>query len=175
MPVLLLPLLVLGLVLLWLLLLPLMLVQRYRMGRARRQVIGWMVRVNAWLLLASSGLLLLGAWASQHWVADALIFAAGGLGVGGALGLLGIWLARIERSGDRTFHTPNQWLALLLVVVVAARIFLGMWQAWLHLRVGGAVPGLLAEQGSLFALGGLLLGHYCAYAFGLHRAWRAAR
>ena len=175
MPLLLLPLLLVGLVLLWLVLLPVLLLQRYRMGRARRQVIGWMAQANAWLLLASSLLLLMAAWASQHWVADALTSAATGLGVGGMLGVLGVWLARIEHSGGRMFHTPNRWLVLLLVTVVAARIALGLWQGWLHVQGGGAVPGLLADQGSLFALGGLLLGHYCAYAWGLRRAWRAAR
>ena len=174
MPLLLLPLLLLGLVLLWLMLLPLLLLQRYRLGRARQRAIGWVVGANAWLLLASAPVLLLGAWASQHWIADALPFAAAGLGAGILLGVLGIWLARVENTAGGMFHTPNRWLVMVLVTVVALRIALGMWQAWLHLRAGRAMHGLLEEQGSLFALGALLLGHYLAYAWGLRRALRRA-
>ncbi len=175
MPLLLLPLLLLGLVLLWLMLLPVLLLQRYRLGRARQRAIGWVVGANAWLLLASALVLLLGAWASQHWVADALPFAAAGLGAGILLGVLGIWLARVEKTAGGMFHTPNRWLVMVLVTVVALRIALGLFQAWLHLRGGGAGTSLLAQQDGLFALGGLLLGYYLAYAWGLRRAWRAAQ
>ena len=83
MPVLLLlPLLVVGTVLLWALLLPVLLVQRYRIGKARRRQLGWVVGANAWMLLPSVALFLLGAWVSQHWIADALAWAVAGLGIG---------------------------------------------------------------------------------------------
>lgn len=174
MPLLLLPLLLLGLVLLWLLLLPLLLLQRYRMGRARQRAIGWVVGANAWLLLVSALLLLAGAWLTQRWVADALPFAAAGLAAGLLLGLLGVRLGTFESTSKGMFHTPNRWLVLLLTLAVAARIALALWQAGLHLRAGGEMHGVLAEQGSLFALGALLLGHYLAYAWGLRRALRQA-
>lgn len=175
MPLLLLPLLLAGLVVLWLLLLPLLLLQRYRSGRARQRAIGWVVGVNAWSLLASAVLLLAGAWLGQRWMADALPFAAGGLAVGIFLGVLGTRLATLEYTQGAVFHTPNRWLALLLTGLVAIRIALGMWQAWLHLDAGHALGGLLEQQGSLFALAGLLMGHYLAYAWGLRRALRSAR
>lgn len=175
MPLLLLPLLLAGLVVLWLLLLPLLLLQRYRLGRARQRAIAWVVGANAWLLLVSAVLLLAGAWLGQRWIADALPFAAGGLAVGILLGMLGTRLATLERTPSGMFHTPNRWLVLLLTLVIAVRIGLGVWQAWVHLDAGHAMGGLLQQQGSLFALGGLLMGHYLAYAWGLRRALRSAR
>ena len=174
MPLLLLPLLLLGLVLLWLMLLPVLLLQRYRLGRARQRAIGWVVGANAWLLLGSALLLLVGAWLGQRWVADALPFAAGGLAVGLLLGMLGARLSRFEFTPKGMFHTPDRWLVLILTLTVAARIALGIWQAWLYWRAGRAMHGLLEQQGSLFALGAMLLGHYLAYAWGLRRALRSA-
>lgn len=172
MPLLLLPVLLAGLVLLWLLLLPILLLQRYRLGRARQRAIGWVVGANAWLLLVSAALLLAGAWVGQRWVVDALHLTAAGLAAGLLLGLLGVRLSTFEVTAKGMFHTPNRWLVLLLTLAVATRIALGMWQGWLHLHAGGEVRGLLAEQGSLLALGALLLGYYLAYAWGLRRALR---
>lgn len=174
MPLLVLPVLVVGLVLAWLLLLPVLLLQRYRLGRARQRAIGWVVRSNAWLLLVSALLFLGGAALGQRWVADAWAFAVAGLAAGLVLGGLGTRLARIEYTERGVFHTPNRWLVLLLTGAVAARILLGLWLGWRHLRSGQPAHGLLDSQGSLFALGGLLLGHYLAYAWGLRRALRNA-
>ncbi len=174
MPLLLLPVLLVGLVLLWLLLLPFLLLQRYRLGRARQRAIGWVVGANAWLLLLSAALLLAGAWLGQRWVADALPLATAGLAAGILLGLVAVRLAVFELTPKGMFHTPNRWLVLMLTLAVAARIALGIWQGWLHLRAGGEAQGLLAEQGSLFALGALLLGYYLAYAWGLRRALHKA-
>lgn len=173
MPLLLLPLLLAGLVALWLLLLPLLLWQRYRLGRARQRAIGWVVRTNAWLLAASALGFLAAAWLGQRWVPGAGALAVAGLAGGMLLGMLGSALARLEVTPQGTFHTPNRWLVLLLTGLVAARIALGLWQAWLHLRADQPVQGLLAQQASLFALAGLLLGYYLAYAWGLRRALRA--
>lgn len=174
MPLLLLPLLLAGLVLLWLVLLPVLLLQRYRLGRARQRAIGWVVRANAWLLLLSAMLFLLGAGVAQRWIVDAGWLALAGLGGGLLIGMLGIGLSAIEFTPQGNFHTPNRWLVLVLTGLVAVRIAAGLWQAWLHLRAGHAPDGLLSQQGSLFALGGLLLGYYLAYGWGLRRALRAA-
>lgn len=173
MPLLALPLLVAGLVALWLLLLPVLLWQRYRLGRARQRAIRWVVSTNAWLLAASAAAFLAGAWLGQRWIPGAGTLALAGLGGGLLLGMLGSALMRLEVTPQGTFHTPNRWLVLLLTALVAARIALALWQAWLHLRAALPVQGLLAQQASLFALAGMLLGYYLAYAWGLRRALRA--
>ena len=174
MPLLLVPLLLAGLVALWLLLLPLLLWQRYRLGRARQRAIGWAVGANAWLLAASTVGFLAGAWLAQRWIAGTGTLALAGVGAGVLLGMLGTALMRLELTPNGAFHTPNRWLVLLLTGLVAARILLALRQAWLHLRADQPVQDLLAQQGSLFALAGMLLGYYVAYAWGLRRALRAS-
>ena len=176
MPLLLLPLLLLGFVLLWALLLPLGLWQRYRRGRARRRAMPWAVRLNSWLLVGSAGLLLLTAWLVGHWVEAALQHAMLGLLLGVLVGVVGLWLTRFEPpmslSGGELYYTPNRWLVLGLTLVVAVRIGFGLLQA---LQIWGgpdAHAGWLARQGSLLAVGGLLLGHYLAYSWGLRRRLR---
>lgn len=168
---LLLPLLVAGVLLLWLLLMPLALWQRYRLGRARRRARRWAVALNAWSLLASSLLFLAAAWFAGHWVEAAVLHAAGGLGAGVLAGVLGLALTRFEPTAQGLFFTPNRWLALALTLVVAARLGYGLYrmgQAW----AADAHAAWLAQQGSVLAVGGLLLGHYLAYAWGLRRRLR---
>ncbi len=172
MPLLVLPLLLLAVVLAWLLLLPVALLQRYRRGRARQRAVPWIVGANAWLLALSAAGLVAGAWLAQRWIDGALHFVLAGLAVGAASGVLGIAVARIEITPQGRFHTPNPWLVLVLTTLVAARIALGLWQAWVHLQAGQAASGLLAGQGSLLGLAAVLLGHYLAYAWGLRRALR---
>ena len=172
MPLLLLPLLVASLVLLWLLLWPLALWQRYRMGRARRRAVAWVAGLNAWSLLVSVLVFLLGAWLSGHWLEAALPYASAGVAAGAALGLLGLVLTRFEATPQGLYYTPNRWLVLALTAVVALRIAYGLYrmeQAW----ATAAHSDWLAQQGSVLAVGGLLLGHYLAYAWGLR--WRLRR
>jgi hypothetical protein len=167
MPLLLIPLLVLGIVLLYLLVLPLSLLQRYRAGRARRRVQPWVVAINAWMLLLSSAAFLLGAWISGRWIVGAVTHALLGLAAGASLGLLGLALTRFERQARGDFYTPNRWLVMGLTLVVAGRIAFGFWHAWQWTRSGANHASWLAQQGGLLAVGGLLLGHYLAYAWGL--------
>ena len=172
MPLLLLPLLVVALVLLWLLLMPFALWQRYRSGRSRRRAVRWVVTLNAWSLLVSTVLFLAGAWAAGYWVDAALAHAGAGLLAGMLLGVAGLALTRFEATPQGVFHTPNRWLVLALTLVVAARIGYGLYrmqQAW----ASDAHAAWLAQQGSVLAVGGLLLGHYLAYAWGLR--WRLRR
>lgn len=175
MPLLLLPLALLALLLLWLLLLPLGLVLRYRRGRARQRGVGWVLGSNAWLLLVSAGLFLASAWGSGHWVPQALAWAAMGLLAGMLLGLVGIWRTRFEITSASFHYTPDRWLVLLLTGVVVVRIALGAWQGLAHLRTSAAADAWLADAGHLFAVGGLLLGYYLAYAWGLRGRWRTWR
>lgn len=169
MPLLLIPLLFVGVLALWALLLPLALIQRYRYGKARRRAQPLAVRVNAWLLLVSAPLFLLGAWIGGFWVAGALAHAAAGLGAGVAVGIVGIWLTRFERTPQGLFYTSPAWLVLLLTTLVAARIALGFWQMLQRWQAAGSLPALLADHAGLFAVGGLLLGYALAYAWGLKR------
>jgi hypothetical protein len=168
---LLLPLLVVALVVLWLLFLPLALWQRYRRGRMRRRAVGWVTAMNAWSLLVSCVVFLCSAWLTGHWVAAALQFAAGGLAVGVSAGVLGLALTRFESTPQGLFYTPNRWLMLALALVVLLRLVYGVYrmqQAW----VADTHVAWLSQQGSVLAVGGLLLGYYLAYAWGLRSQLR---
>ena len=148
--------------------------QRYRRGRARRVAVPWSVRLNAWLLLASTGVFLLGAWLAGHWVEAALAHAATGVAAGVVVGMAGLWLTRFDVAPDGRLHyTPNRWLVLGLTLLVAGRIGFGLLQAmhWWD----GAATDWLARQGTLLAVAGLLLGHYLAYSLGLRRRITEAR
>ncbi len=171
---LLLPLTVLALLLLWLLLLPVGLALRYRRGRARQRAFGWVVSSNAWLLLASAVAFLASAWISGVWIPHALKWAAVGLLAGLPLGVLGFCRTRFETSATLFHYTPDRWLALVLTGVVALRIGLGTWQGVARLRGTGSADWSL-DAGSVFAVGGLLLGYHVVYAWGLRRRWRAWR
>ena len=176
MPLLLIPLLPLVPLAAWALLLPLSLWLRYRVGKSRQRAVGWIVAANAWALAVSAILFLLGAWIGGHWVADALRDACLGLLAGIALGIAGLWCSRFESHPEGLYYTPNRGLALLLTALVAGRIALGLWQGWEHWQAPASPsPALLAGQAGLFALGGLLLGHALAYAWGLRARLRRRR
>lgn len=172
MPLLLLPLLLIALVLLWALLLPLALLQRYRRGHARRRARAWTVRFNAWLMLMSVVLFVATSWLAGHWVDAALANASIGLALGIAIGIVGLWLTRFESGESHAgllVYTPNRWLVLGLTGVVALRIGYGLLRGWQWSRGEGDAAEWLAQQGNLLAVGGLLLGHYLAYAWGLRQ------
>ena len=170
MPLLLLiPLALLVLLMLWALLLPLGLIQRYRYGKARRRALPWAVRLAAALSLLSLLIFFVSAWLVGYWIADAPLYAALGWGAGLVLGALGVYLTRFEYEAKGLYYTPNRWLILGLTLVVAVRIGFGLWQA-AHGWSGHA--DWLPRQGSLLAVGGLLLGYYQAYSVGLGRRLR---
>lgn len=168
MPLLLLLLVPLLLFALWALLLPIALVQRYRTGRARRRAVRWAMGLNGALLLVSTVLFVASAWVMGHWVDLAVPFAAAGWIVGAVVGLFGVAITHVERGPQEDYFTPNRWLVLALTLIVAARIVVGLlhaWQAW----QSDAHPAWLAQQGSLLAVGGGLLGYYLAYNWGMRR------
>lgn len=171
MPLLLLiPLLVAALFALWVVLLPLTILQRYRLGRARRRVQPWFVRINAWLLVVSAGVYLAAAALVDPWVADALRDAAIGLVVGIVVGLLGTRLDRFEATSKGLFRTPHRWLLLALTLLLAGRILLGIWLALSDASPDGAWE--LVSRGGLLAVGGVLLGHALATTWGLRHRLR---
>lgn len=168
---LLLPLLAIALVVVVLLLLPLSLRQRYRAGHARRRAYRWMVVVNAWLFALSVGVFLATAWFGSLWIADALRDAALGLCAGLVVGIVGLVLTRFDEAGGTLHYAPNRWLALALMLLVAARIGLGLWLGWHRATANSAAPSPAwqgwIEAGGLWAIGGLLLGYAATYAWGL--------
>ncbi|MFP7723067.1 DUF1453 domain-containing protein [Lysobacter sp. A3-1-A15] len=172
MPLLLVPLLLLAVVALWACLLPLALLNRYRRGRARRRAVAWVVGGNAWLLGAGALLFLVGALVVGAWRPLAPVEALAGLLAGMLLGWLGLRLTRFEATPTGLLYTANRWLVLALTVMVAARLALALWQGW-HLWQADAATGQwLDAQAGLLLAGGLLLGHYLAYTWGLRHRLR---
>lgn len=170
MPLLIVPLVILVLLALWLLLLPLSLWQRYRLGKARRLARPWLVKLNGWVLLLSLLLFLLSMVITNLWWPGALAYAAVGVGVGLALGIIGLWLSRFESTPQGLYYTPNPWLILALTLLVTARIVMGfveVWRYWQGNQSLAIIPVL--DHASLFAVAGLVLGYYLAYTWGLWR------
>ena len=112
--------------------------------------------------MLSSGLLGL-------WIDGALLHVLAGLGAGVVLGIVGLWLTPFEHGPEGMFYAPNRWLVLALTVLVGARIAFGLWHAAQLWRGGAGHAQWLAEQGSLLAVGGLLLGYYLATTWGIWR------
>ncbi|MDH5824835.1 DUF1453 domain-containing protein [Luteimonas sp. RD2P54] len=180
MPLLLIPVLVLFGLVAVLLLWPLGLWLQLRAGGARRRAPAWAVRLNALLLPVSAALFLAGAAMSGVWIEAALAHAAAGLLAGVLLARAGLSITRFEYLPTGLHYTPNRWLARALVILVATRIGLGLWQLARRLQgipadTGGesAWQWLTAPAG-VFAAGGLLLGYHAAYAWGLRRRVRLA-
>lgn len=169
--ILLLPLLVAGVFALWVLLLPVSVIQRYRFGKARRRVYPLAVRINAGLMAVSALAFVGGAWVLEHWIDDAIVDALVGLGVGAVVGIAGLAVDRFERTSQGMFRTANRWLALGLSALLAGRIALGFWLAWSDGAAAGTTSWM--TRGGLIGVGGVLLGHAVATAWGLR--FRVAR
>lgn len=171
MPLLIIPLVLLLMVLVAILMLPFTLRQRYRMGTARRRAYPWMVKLNAggWLLSALG--LLFGSWMATRWAVDALAYAAAGLAAGALLGRAGLALARFEFTPTGLFHTPNKWLVLAVTLVLAGRVAYSLWRVWHQTQLAGPagtrILSLMHEHVGTLAAGGLLIGYYLVYEWGL--------
>lgn len=138
---------------------PLALYLRLRSAGARRQLRGWMVSLQLGSTLLSSLLLLLVASIAALWWADALVWSAGGLGIGLLLGLLARLVARVESLPAGLFITPAGWLGGLVTALVGMRLVMGVWQAC-RVWWGGQpwpVTGWLSHAG-LLGMGAVLVG-----------------
>jgi hypothetical protein len=163
-----------GLLLAPIVLMPLSLVFRYRAGTARRQARSWVATLNLVALSISTSLFLMGAGLTSIWVPHAFTHSLLGLLGGIALGIVGLWLSRWERTPRSLHYTPNRWLVLAVTLVVTARVLFGLWRGWHTWRhAPGDTPWLaaLGVAGSM-AAGAVVLGYYLSYWMGIRRRLR---
>jgi hypothetical protein len=158
-------------------LVPISLVQRYRMGTSRQRARGWLASVNLAGLFVSAIFFLAGASFTTIWVPDAFRYSAAGLGAGCVLGVIGLALTRWEPARGTLHYTPNRWLVLGLTLVVVGRVLFGFWRGvptW-HAGIQGAAWFGAAGIAGSMAAGGMVLGYYLAYWFGVRRRLTRAR
>jgi hypothetical protein len=168
---------VLLVVVLLVLFLPLSFALRYRAGTARRLARGWVATANAAAIGISLVLLLASAAMADLWVPGALRATLAGLAAGATLGLLGLALSRWEATHQSLHFTPNRWLVLAVMLVVAARIAYGFWRAW---TAWGATPdesSWLADAGlaGTMGAGALVVGYYLVFWLGVRQRFRRHR
>ena len=155
-------------------LVPLSIVQRYRVGTSRQRARGWLATLNLAGLLLSSILFLASAALTTIWVPGALTYTSTGLATGALLGILGLCLTRWEPSAGALHYTPNRWLVLGLMLIIAARLSYGLWRAWHTWRAGleGQSWFVAAGVAGSMAAGAVVLGYYLAYWIGVRRRYR---
>ena len=142
---------------------------RYRAGTARRQGRRWVATMNLWATSFSAALFLCFTFLISFWLGPTLRFALAGLAVGGLLGLLGLVLTRWESHPEGFFYTPSRWLALLIMLAIAARLVYGRWQT-MHRGVPDEQHWFLSASGTQLsvAVAAGLIGYYLVYAIGVH-------
>jgi hypothetical protein len=173
-PLLLLPLLIVLALATVVALIPLSLIQRYRIGTSRQRARGWLAAINLTGLALSAVLFLISAALTSIWIPGALIYAAGGLGVGLVLGMIGLWLTRWEASTVALHYTPNRPLVLGMMLIVGSRVLYGLWRAWESWSAGLRGESWLVDAGvrESMAAGAVVLGYYLAYWSGVRRRYR---
>jgi hypothetical protein len=156
-------------------LIPFAIVQRFRRGTMRSRAIGWMIGLNFFGTTLSVVLFLLGAFITSRWIPGTLGYTAAGLGVGMALGIVGIALTRWEISGGRLYYTPNRWLVLTITVVVTCRVAYGFWRSWEAWQASVDRMAWVAASGvaASMSAGAIVLGYYLVYWFGVRRRLRS--
>jgi ABC-type Mn2+/Zn2+ transport system permease subunit len=155
-------------------LVPLSLFLRYRAGTARRQARRWVATVNLVGLAISTSLFVTGAALASLWVPHALSYSVLGLLGGFVLGIFGLWLSRWERGPQSLHYTPNRWLVLAVMLVVAARVLFGLWRGWYTWRHAPGETSLVSAFGvaGSLAAGAVVLGYYLSYWMGVRRRLR---
>lgn len=152
---------------------------RYRAGTARRQGRRWVATMNVWATSFSAALFLCFTFLISFWLGPTLPFALTGMAIGGILGLLGLVLTRWESHPEGLFYTPSRWLALLIMLAIAARLVYGWWHA-MHRGAPDEQRWFLSASGTQLsvAVAAGLIGYYLVYAIGVririarHEKWR---
>ena len=141
---------------------------RYRAGTARRQGRRWVASMNMWATSFSAVLFLCFTFLISFWLGPTLRFALAGMIVGGVFGLLGLVLTRWESQPEGFFYTPSRWLALLVMLAIAARLVYGWWHAT-HSGAPGEQHWFMSASGTQLsvAVAAGLIGYYLVYAIGV--------
>jgi hypothetical protein len=141
---------------------------RYRAGTARRQGRGWVTTMNVWMTSFSAVLFLCFTFLLSFYLGPTLRFALAGMALGGLLGLLGLLLTRWESHPEGFFYTPSRWLALLVMLAIAARLIYGWWHT-MHRSAPGNQHWLWSASGTQLsvAVAAGLIGYYLVYAIGV--------
>ena len=155
-------------------LVPLSLVLRYRGATARRRARGWIAGVNVFAFSISATILLGVASLTTLWVRPALPYTLAGLAIGAMLGIVGLRVSRWERSDEAVHLTPHRGLALLVLLVVLARVLYGLWRAAEAWRADPDTSLILAfGPAPSLGAGGIVIGYYLAFWAGVW--WRMRR
>jgi MFS family permease len=141
---------------------------RYRAGTARRQGRRWVATMNMWVTSCSAVFFLCFTFLISFWLGPTLRFALVGLAIGGLLGLVGLAVTRWESQPEGLFYTPSRWLALLVMLAIAARLVYGWWHAT-HSGVPGDQHWFLSASGTQLSVevAAGLMGYYLVYAIGV--------
>jgi hypothetical protein len=141
---------------------------RYRAGTARRQGRRWVATMNVWATSFSAVFFLCFTLLISFWLGPTLQFALAGMAVGGLLGLLGLIMTRWESHPDGFFYTPSRWLALLVMLAIAARLAYGWWHT-MHRDVADGQHWLTSASGTQLsvAVAAGLIGYYLIYSIGV--------
>jgi MFS family permease len=141
---------------------------RYRAGTARRQGRRWVATVNVWATSFSAAFFLCFTFLLSFWLGPTLRFALAGMAIGGLLGLLGMVLTRWESHPEGFFYTPSRWLALLVMLAIAARLIYGWWHT-MHRSASSDQHWLWSASGTQLsvAVAAGLIGYYWVYAIGV--------
>jgi hypothetical protein len=141
---------------------------RYRAGTARRQGRRWVATMNVWANSFSAVFFLCFTLLISFWLGPTLQFGLAGMAVGGLLGLLGLIMTRWESHPDGFFYTPSRWLALLVMLAIAARLAYGWWYT-VHRGVADEQHWLTSASGTQLsvAVAAGLIGYYLIYSIGV--------
>jgi len=141
---------------------------RYRAGTARRQARHWVAKLNVWMTSLSVVFFLSFTFLLSFWVGSAFRYALIGMGIGGIFGLLGLAVTRWENRPEALFYTPSRWLALLVMLAIAARLIYGWWHT-MHRGASDEQHWLWSASGTQLsvAVAAGLIGYYLVYAIGV--------